>query len=451
MAAPDPLSTAVGSSASSPSGRWLPCALDAARRETPVEPATRLQVVGLFAGVGGIELGLASSGHETRLLCEIEPAAQAVLNHRFVTPAAARGREVPLVADVADVEFPQDTELVSAGFPCTDLSQAGRRAGINGTNSGLVQHVFAQLKAQRNELKQLQWLLLENVPFMLQLDRGAGMTYLIEQLEQQGFRWAYRIVDARSFGLLQRRRRVILLASKEADPAAVLFHGSVAPPEEPKRGEFAVGFYHTEGNTGVGWAVNATPTLKGGSGVGIPSPPGVWLPDNRIVTPTITAAERLQGFEPGWTQPAELEGRRRGARWRAVGNAVPVPLAEWVGERLLTPDEPDHHQDVGAPHDPGSRGWPRAAHGHAGKVWKVDVSEWPCHRPAAQPLAEFLGDDVVPLSAKATLGFTTRLLKSGLSVRHDEAFVRALVAHFLSQGGKKKDLPSTVAAHLMAA
>lgn len=73
----------------------------------------------------------------------------------------------------------------------------------------------------------------------------------------------------------------------------------------------AFGFYWTEGTRGLGAAVDAVPTLKGGSTIGIPSPPGILLPGGRVVTPRIEDAERLQGFEAGWTEPAEAVADRR--------------------------------------------------------------------------------------------------------------------------------------------
>ena len=85
--------------------------------------------------------------------------------------------------------------------------------------------------------------------------------------------------------------------------------------------------------------VNAIPTLKGGSTVGVPSPPAIWLPDGRFVTPDIRDAERLQGFAVDWTRPAETV-RRRSFRWKLVGNAVSVPVAKWVGDRLAKPSMP---------------------------------------------------------------------------------------------------------------
>src|SRR5690606_16179090 len=117
----------------------------------------------------------------------------------------------------------------------------------------------------------------------------------------------------------------------------VLFADDAVPrPAEEWHPGRSVGFYWTEGNRGVGWAVDAVPTLKGGSALGIPSPPAVLLPSGSVVTPSIGAVERLQGFEPGWTGPAECKVPGR-FRWRMVGNAVSVHAAAWLGRRLADP------------------------------------------------------------------------------------------------------------------
>src|SRR5207244_1119711 len=123
-----------------------------------------------------------------------------------------------------------------------------------------------------------EWLCLENVPFMLQLDRGLAMRYLTSELGARGFSWAYRVVDTRAFGLPQRRKRVILLASRKHDPRAVLFAGDADRRSDPDPSTVACGFYWTEGIRGLGWAIDAIPTLKNGSTVGIPSPPAIRLP-----------------------------------------------------------------------------------------------------------------------------------------------------------------------------
>src|SRR3954451_5607736 len=103
--------------------------------------------------------------------------------------------------------------------------------------------------------------------------------------------------------------------------------------------------------------------------ISIPSPPGVWAPSNelglRLVQPTIEEAEELQGFPRGWTEPAEAVNRRRGTRWKLVGNAVTVGVSAWIGRRLAAPGEPCLE---GAAIQSGDR-WPTAAFGAAGKAW----------------------------------------------------------------------------------
>lgn len=351
-----------------------------------------LRVAGLFAGIGGIELGLHAAGHRTELLCEVEPGAQAVLERRF--PG------LPLVADVRDIDTLADVDLVAAGFPCQDLSQAGRTVGIDGTRSGLVGHVFRLM-----ENADPDWLLLENVPFMLQLDRGRAMQYLTTKLGRLGFTWAYRVVDARAFGLPQRRQRVLLLASRRHDPRQVLFADEAGDQQEPDHRGRANGFYWTEGLRGLGWAPDGVPTLKGGSTIGIPSAPAVWMPDGFVGTPDIRDAERLQGFEPGWTDVSGAgQVRALGARWKMVGNAVSVPVAAWVGRRLCEPGK--NQAALTVPLTAGEP-WPKAAWGRGDAAHPADMSMWPVRQPY-QHLHAFLRFPLSPLSARAARGFLSR-------------------------------------------
>ena len=326
--------------------------------------------------------------------------------------------------DVRELKNLGDADLVVGGFPCQDLSQAGRTAGIKGSNSGLVGHVFRLLDAKRRCPK---WLLLENVSFMLQLDRGRGMRFLVDELERRNFAWAYRVVDTRAFGLPQRRQRVILLASKAEDPCGVLFADDATPIEAKRDKGTWCGFSWTEGLRGLGWAVDAVPTLKGGSTLGIPSPPAIWSPRRgSIGTPEIRDVERLQGFDPDWTLPAlEAEGVRRGHRWKLVGNAVSVPVAEWVGSRLAQPGQFDSARR-GDEIRPGVS-WPKAAHGRKGEPpVSVNVSLWPVNMPR-QHLADFIQFPMAPLSLRAAAGFKSRLDMS--SLRYPAEFGHAIMRY----------------------
>jgi len=367
-----------------------------------------LRIAGLFAGIGGVELGLSHAGHRTELLCEWDPAARAVLTNHFP--------ELPLHDDVRTLRgLPGGIDVLTAGFPCQDLSQAGRTKGIDGGRSGLVQEVFRLVDQDRPAT-----VILENVPFMLRLDRGRAMNVLVDAFEDRGYAWAYRTVDSRAFGIPQRRQRVVFIASTDtAAPAATLLSDDAGDAHLPTRGD-ACGFYWTEGLRGLGTAFDAVPTLKGGSTVGIPSPPAILCPDRSVVTPDIRDAERLQGFDADWTLAA-LDVAKRGARWRLVGNAVTVDLFEWVGRSLANP-----RAEFSFIPRPITGPWPSAAFGDRGERWMADVSLFPRQEPLT-PILRFLRYPPKPLSRRATAGFLDRLRRSTL--RTPPGFVEGVEHH----------------------
>jgi DNA (cytosine-5)-methyltransferase 1 len=371
-----------------------------------------LKIAGLFAGIGGIELGFQRAlgdRIQTEMLCEWWQPARDVLAEHFP--------DIEVHPDVRDlVDLPTQLDVLAAGFPCTDLSQAGRTAGITGQASGLVSHVFEALRLASTRGQRLPWLLIENVPNMLALDRGQAMRYLVGELEQLGFRWAYRTVDSRATGVPQRRRRVLLVASRTEDPRDVLFTDDAGVRPDNDYRDDAFGFYWTEGRGGLGWAQDAVPTLKGGSTIGIPSPPAIWVPDatpgRKMVTPRVEDAEAMQGFPRGWTAVAD-EQRSRGPRWKLVGNAVTVDVAAWVASRLAAPGR---FEQASVQWD-GPASWPSAAWGQDGKVWTVPVSEYPLRAPY-QHLTDVVDVDVAPaLSNRGAVGFIRRLEQGNLG-RH---------------------------------
>ncbi len=375
------------------------------------------QVVGLFAGIGGIEAGLARAGFFMRGLCELDDAATLVLQERF--PALNGG----LWRDVRDLDKLPETDLLSAGFPCQDLSQAGRKAGISGSQSSLVEHVFRLVDQAR-----IPTVLLENVSYMLRLDRGSAMKYLVEEFERRGYSWAYRVVDARAFGIPQRRQRVVVVATLDGDPSAVLHADDAQSVDyddsvDSVDANAAYGFYWTEGLRGLGWTKNAVPTIKGGSRLGIPSPPAVWVPlTDEVGTPTIEDLETLQGFPRGWTKAAEGGAApRKGARWHLVGNAVCVPMSEWVGRRLREPGV------VNAAKRALRNGvWPVAAMGFpSGERYAVQVTMRPFDNEFS--ILNVLCDPLKPLSLRATRGFLRRADQSAL--RFADGFLDSLRRH----------------------
>ncbi len=366
--------------------------------------------VGLFAGIGGIELGMRAGGFTSELLCEIMPEAQEVLREQF--PA------VDIYSDVKALSsLPSNTSILCAGFPCQDLSSSGRKSGIAGLRSSLVGEVFRLLEKNRCE-----WVLLENVKFMLHLGGGEAMKHITEALEELGYRWAYRVLNSQNFGVPQRRERVYILASRTMNPASVLFREPVEfEPVINKPIDISepIGFYWTEGTYSTGLANNSLPPLKGGSTIGIPSAPAILFPSGLVGTPDLRDAERMQGFPENWTSAAERIVRAS-FRWKLVGNAVTVNVCQWIAEGLLNPSDigPKDYQL----HELNK--WPNAAFGERGKVWRVDGAYGPFNRTS---LSSFLKHPIKPLSHRAVTGFIGRTEKGNLS--YPNGFIEALIKY----------------------
>ena len=117
------------------------------------------RVIDLFSGVGGFSLGLErTGGFQTVAFAEIDPYASRVL--------AKHWPDVPNIGDVCTAEYP-DADVIAAGFPCQDLSYAGKGAGITGQRSGLWREVMRAIRVVRP-----LYAVLENVEALLR--RGLG-------------------------------------------------------------------------------------------------------------------------------------------------------------------------------------------------------------------------------------------------------------------------------------
>jgi len=165
-----------------------------------------LKVVSLFAGIGGIDRGLELAGASTALLCELDPHARKILARHY--PHAAIHNDVTeLTADDcrAAGAVPGRTVLL-AGWPCQGNSVAGRRGGMDDPRSGLWSHVVRLLADLRPA-----WFIGENVPGLLSVNDGRDFGVVLHDLAELGYGFAWRVLDARHFGVPQRRRRVVIV------------------------------------------------------------------------------------------------------------------------------------------------------------------------------------------------------------------------------------------------
>jgi len=160
-----------------------------------------LTVGSTFTGVGGADLGLERAGFSIAWQCELDAWKRSVL--------AAHWPRVPIYEDITTLHDPAPVDLLIGGFPCQDLSVAGKRKGFTGERSVLAFEFLRLAESLRP-----RWLLLENVPGLLSSNGGRDMARLVDEVGTIGYGWAYRVLDARYFGVPQRRRRVFICARR---------------------------------------------------------------------------------------------------------------------------------------------------------------------------------------------------------------------------------------------
>ena len=152
------------------------------------------RVISLFAGIGGFDLAFERAGFEVAAHVERDKACRRLLAQRF--PKSAPMDDV---CTASHETLPQCDVLVG-GWPCQDLSVAGKRAGLAGERSGLF-YEFARLA---HEL-QPAFLVWENVPGLSSSDDGRDLARVLLHLGERGYFGACRVLDAQYFGLAQRR------------------------------------------------------------------------------------------------------------------------------------------------------------------------------------------------------------------------------------------------------
>ena len=168
-----------------------------------------LTAVSLFAGVGGFDLALENNGVNVVAAVEIDAHARGVLAHKFPNTQLFEDVKEVKGSDLIAAGFVPERGIITGGFPCQDLSVAGRRAGLAGERSGLYWEIV-----RLAEETQAKWLVLENVPGLLTSQKGRDMGIVLGTLVDCGYSVTWRILDAQHFGVPQRRRRVFIVAGR---------------------------------------------------------------------------------------------------------------------------------------------------------------------------------------------------------------------------------------------
>jgi DNA (cytosine-5)-methyltransferase 1 len=201
-----------------------------------MSPAGPLTAVSLFAGIGGLDLACQRAGIEVTAAVEIDAGCRGVLARHF--PRTTLFEDVTEVTgdQLRAAGFVPGRGVVCAGWPCQGNSVAGRRKGLADPRSGLWRHVVRILAETRP-----RWFLGENVHGLLSIHGGRDFATVVRDLDELGYGVAWRVLDARWFGVPQRRRRVFLAGclGDGAAPVQVLLEpesGGGHPPQGRQAG-----------------------------------------------------------------------------------------------------------------------------------------------------------------------------------------------------------------------
>lgn len=234
----------------------------------------------LFSGIGGFSLGLErTGGFETKAFCEIDPFCRRVLAKHWPT--------VPCFEDVTTLrgEDVGPVDVICGGFPCQDISAAGRQVGIDGSRSGLWSEIVRLVRELRPSI-----LAVENVPNLLNL----GVDRVLGDLADLGYDAEWEVRGADAVGATQHRERFWLLA-----------------------------YPYDEGRQGPIWAgkpYQARPEWQAAHSEPLRSTGGFWPPGPRSV-------DDIPRMADGPTDRAH--------RLRALGNAIVPQIPELIGHAIL--------------------------------------------------------------------------------------------------------------------
>ncbi len=250
----------------------------------------------LFAGIGGFDLGFERAGIKTLWQVEIEDYCRKVLERHF--PNAKRYAEIR----ECGADNLERVDIISGGFPCQDISNAGKRAGIEGERSGL----WSEMLRIVCELRP-RYVVVENVSALL----GRGMGRVLGDLAEGGYDCEWDCLPAAAFGAPHIRDRVWLLAYSRQEPGCA--------DGRPDSGN-GCAFVLPQGNV-------RTEAQRGEDRELLAMVPGIH--------PRMAADWWAHQFSVARTVNG-LSRQLVDARNAAVGNAVVPQIAEWIAQRIIS-------------------------------------------------------------------------------------------------------------------
>ena len=192
-----------------------------------------MKFIDFFAGIGGFRRGMELAGHECVGFCEFDKfatmsytmmhlASQEQINYIKTLPMKERQKEILKEKYRNGEWYAKDIRRVTgggmpyadcwcAGFPCQDLSVAGRQAGItDGNRSSLFFEIMRLLKETEKENRP-RYIFLENVKNLLSINQGWDFAKVLNQLDENGYDAEWQVLNSKDFGVPQNRERVFVI------------------------------------------------------------------------------------------------------------------------------------------------------------------------------------------------------------------------------------------------
>lgn len=284
-----------------------------------------------FAGIGGFDLGFEKAEYTVKFQCEINDFCCQILRSHWPT--------AKLVNDIKNCQANDipDSKVWCGGFPCQDVSVArgsNGREGLKGKNSGLF-FDFARLIDE----KKPKVVLIENVTGLLNSHKGKDFNIIIDTLSKMGYGVAWRVLNSKYFGVPQSRPRVYICAWYQNIAKAVYSLYEFEDSENQKNDRIDFITPEIDATTGIKVPKIAY-CLAASSGrhTGTDWSRTYVSYYDRVRRMTPNEAERLQGFPTNWTAPFDGPEDKildlDTLRFHAIGNAVSVPVVEWIAKRI---------------------------------------------------------------------------------------------------------------------
>lgn len=165
-----------------------------------------MKFIDFFSGIGGFHSGLEKAGMECVGWCEFDKFAQASYRAMYDTDNLWFGSDV---TKVKGKDLPK-ADLWTFGFPCQDVSIAGKQKGLKeGTRSGLFYEIMRLIdECEENKPK---WLVCENVKNLLSIDGGTGFLNVIGEMAERGYSIEWKVYNSKNYGVPQNRERVYII------------------------------------------------------------------------------------------------------------------------------------------------------------------------------------------------------------------------------------------------